>query len=94
MAGGAIGRGRLAIDGGPPIRTRPFPAWPVAGKREEQLLLEVLHSGHWGMLSGDKVTTFAAQFAAFQGARFGVCVPNGTMALELALRAAWGRATR
>ncbi len=78
---------RLAVEGGSPVRTTPFPAWPVADGREERLLLEVLHSGKWGELSGDKVTTFAARFAAYQGATFGTCVPNGTMALELGLRA-------
>jgi dTDP-4-amino-4,6-dideoxygalactose transaminase len=78
---------RLAMDGGEPVRTAPFPRWPVADEREERLLLEVLHSGKWGELTGDKVTTFAARFAAYQGARFGTCVPNGTMALELGLRA-------
>ncbi len=78
---------RLAVDGGQPTRTTPFPAWPVADECEERLLLEVLHSGKWGELSGDKVTTFAARFAAFQGAKYGVCVPNGTMALEMGLRA-------
>lgn len=78
---------RLAVDGGRPTRTAPFPAWPVADGREERFLLEVLHSGHWGELSGDKVTTFAARFAAFQGAKHGICVPNGTMALEMGLRA-------
>jgi len=87
MITGARGTGQLAIDGGQPVRATPFPQWPIAGEREEQLLLEVLHSGRWGALGGDKVTTFAARFAAFQGARFGTCVPNGTMALELALRA-------
>ncbi|MGH2531522.1 MAG: DegT/DnrJ/EryC1/StrS family aminotransferase [Thermomicrobiales bacterium] len=78
---------RLAVDGGEPVRTAPFPRWPVADEREERLLLEVLHSGAWGELSGDKVATFAARFAEYQGARFGICVPNGTMALELGLRA-------
>lgn len=78
---------RLAVDGGDPVRTAPFPSWPVFGEREERLLLEVLHSGNWGELAGDKVTTFAARFAAYQGARFGVCVPNGTMAIQLGLRA-------
>jgi len=86
MITGARDTGQLAIDGGQPVRATPFPQWPIAGEREEQLLLGVLHSGRWGALGGDKVTTFAAQFAAFQGARFGTCVPNGTMALELALR--------
>ncbi len=79
--------GRLAVDGGDPVRTTPFPRWPIADEREERLLLEVLHSGEWGELTGDKVTTFAARFAAFQEARFGTCVPNGTMAIQLGLRA-------
>jgi dTDP-4-amino-4,6-dideoxygalactose transaminase len=77
----------LAIDGGSPVRTDPFPSWPIFGKREEELLLEVLHSGNWGELQGNKVTTFAKQFAAFQGAEYGVAVPNGTLALEVGLEA-------
>lgn len=78
---------KLAIDGGQPVRPHPFPAWPVFDEREERALLEVLHSGSWGIFGGDKVRTFAQRFAEFQGARFGVCVPNGTLALELAYRA-------
>lgn len=78
---------RLAIDGGSPVRSKAFPAWPIFDEREERLVLEVLRSGHWGEITGDKVVTFAEQFAGFQGARFGVCVPNGTLALELALTA-------
>lgn len=77
---------QLAIDGGSPVRTDPFPGWPIFGDREEQLLLEVLHSGKWGELTGNKVTTFARDFAAFQGAAYGVCVPNGTLALEVGLQ--------
>lgn len=78
---------RLAIDGGTPLRTSPFPSWPVWGERERELLLEVLDSGHWGELSGDKVQAFEDRFAAFQGARFGLAVPNGTQALEVGLQA-------
>lgn len=77
----------LAVDGGEPVRTAPFPSWPVHDEREERLLLEVLRSGKWGELSGDKVTTFAARFAAYQGAEYGICVPNGTMAIQLGLKA-------
>jgi len=77
----------LAIHGGQPVRTTPFPAWPVSDGREERLLLEVLHSGNWGIMQGDKVKTFQEQFAAYQGARFAVCVPNGTLALQMALMA-------
>lgn len=71
----------LAIDGGTPVRTAPFPVWPVWGERERELLLEVLESGHWGELSGDKVQSFDARFAAFHDARFALAVPNGTQAL-------------
>jgi dTDP-4-amino-4,6-dideoxygalactose transaminase len=77
----------LAIDGGTPVRTASFPAWPVFGKREEQLLLEVLYSGEWSELTGSKVNSFIRDFADFQDAAFGVAVPNGTLALEVALQA-------
>ncbi|HLU37480.1 MAG TPA: DegT/DnrJ/EryC1/StrS family aminotransferase, partial [Thermomicrobiales bacterium] len=68
----------LAIEGGAPARPGSWPSWPVFGEREEELLLEVLHSGNWSELTGDKVATFTERFAAFQGAKYGVCVPNGT----------------
>jgi dTDP-4-amino-4,6-dideoxygalactose transaminase len=59
----------------------------VFDHREEQLLLEVLHSGKWGEITGNKVSTFAAKFAEFQGAKYGICVPNGTMAIQIGLKA-------
>ena len=77
---------KLAIDGGTPTRTAPFPAWPIYDEREERNLLEVLRSGQWG-IGGAKVAQFAQRFAEFQGACFGVCVPNGTLALQMALNA-------
>ena len=49
---------KLAIEGGTPVRTAPFPAWPVWGDRERELVLAVVESGHWGELSGDKVQEF------------------------------------
>ena len=78
---------KLAIEGGQPLRTLPFPSWPVWDEREEQLLLEVLHSGHWGVLNGGKVAQFQDKFARFQGAEHALCVTSGTAELEIALRA-------
>jgi dTDP-4-amino-4,6-dideoxygalactose transaminase len=78
---------KLAVEGGQPLRTLPFPSWPVWDEREEKLLLEVLHSGHWGMLNGGKVAQFQMKFAKFQGAEHALCVTSGTAALEIALRA-------
>jgi dTDP-4-amino-4,6-dideoxygalactose transaminase len=76
---------RLAIDGGHPARAAASPAWPIFGDREEEVLLDVLRSGDWGELTGGSTREFARQFAAFQGADHAVPVPNGTLALELAL---------
>lgn len=77
----------LAAKGGAPVRTKPFPSWPVWGKEEEQALLQVLHSGKWGSTAGTVVRDFEESFAAFQDARYGICVSNGTLALVAALKA-------
>lgn len=79
---------RLAMDGGDPVRTEPFPVWPVFGAEEERDLVEVLRSGKWGALDGSRVKQFQKRFADFQDAKHGICVVNGTLALAVALRAA------
>lgn len=78
---------QLALHGGTPVRTSPFPSWPVFSAEEEELLIKALRSGKWGSLEGEMVRTFEKEFAQLHGARFGVSVVNGTMALAVALRA-------
>ena len=82
--------GRLAITGGDCVRKKPFPPWPQFDNRELDSLEQVLKSGNWGgqPFPNTKAEEFAQRFAAFQDARFGICVANGTAALEVALRAA------
>ena len=82
----------LALNGGSPVRTRPFTSWPVFGAPEEERLLRVLRSGHWGRLDGDEVAAFESGFAALHGCRHGIAVVNGTVALKIALLAAGIRA--
>src|SRR5690606_28602609 len=77
----------LAVNGGEPVRSTPFPAWPTADSADEAALLDVLRSGKWGSTHGDLVARFEREFAQYQHARFGVCVCNGTLALAAALRA-------
>jgi len=79
--------GRLALKGGEPVRKKPFPSWPVWGEEEKQALLRVLESRKWGRHVGKEVEEFEAQFARFNGVRYGVAVANGTCALEIALKA-------
>ena len=75
----------LALNGGAPVRTAPFPSWPVFDTDDERALLDVLHSGQWFL--ADRVEQFEEKFAAFQEAQFGIALSSGTTALEVALQA-------
>jgi dTDP-4-amino-4,6-dideoxygalactose transaminase len=77
----------LAIDGGTPTRTKPFPEWPIYDELEEKLLLEVLHSGKWGGTGRIKLPEAEEQFAEVHGAKHAISVVNGTIAITVALQA-------
>jgi dTDP-4-amino-4,6-dideoxygalactose transaminase len=74
-----------ALLGGATACRDPWPLWPVHDHHEETGLLDVLRSGNWWY--GERVARFERDFAAYQGARFGVTCTNGTTALEMGLRA-------
>src|ERR1700761_4160124 len=77
----------LALLGGAPIRSKPWPSWPVYGDEEERALLRVLHSGKWGKLDGPECATFEKRFAEYVGAKHAIAVVNGTVSLRIALMA-------
>lgn len=79
---------KLAVNGGSPIRTKPFPSWPVWDQEEIDRLSEVVKTGQWGRLKGSKTEEFEKAFAAYHQAKHGVCVNSGTTALRIALAAA------
>lgn len=76
-----------AVLGGTPIRHTDYPSWPVWDDRERDGLLGVLDRGGWWQGDGTEAATFAAEFAAYHGARFGLALTNGTHTLEAALAA-------
>lgn len=78
---------KLALSGGTPIRRKPFPSWPIFGNSEEEALIQALRSGSWGGYN-NKVEEFEATFAAMHGTHHAISCANGTVALEVALRAA------
>lgn len=83
---------QLAVRGGTPIRTEPFPSWPRGGAEEKRWLDTVLAGHRWfAGLQGDDPdalgTLFGRRFADLHGARYGLPVANGSVAIELALRA-------
>ncbi|MFC1608229.1 DegT/DnrJ/EryC1/StrS family aminotransferase [Candidatus Latescibacterota bacterium] len=80
----------LAIFGGNATITDSWPRWPVAGKRERELLEEVLASDMWGGTGlGPKITKLNEDFAQYCDVKYGAAVANGTVSMELGLMA-WG----
>jgi dTDP-4-amino-4,6-dideoxygalactose transaminase len=71
---------RLAIDGGTPVRTRPFGAHHEFGDEDIAALAEVVRSGNIG--KGQKVDRFERAFAARHGVKYGVSVTSGTAAMH------------
>lgn len=85
----------LAILGGPKTRTETYPDWPVWDQRDIDAVAEVIKSGRWGgyPYPGPKTAELAHRFAELQGGEYAVPMANGTVTMEVALRAAevgWG----
>ena len=79
--------GKLALTGGEPVVKGTLgKRWPIFDEKEEKALLEVLRSGEWNRR--DRVDEVGEAFAAYQDAKYGVPLANGTVALQCALKAA------
>ena len=77
----------LALNGGEPVVKGTLgKRWPIFDQREEKALLEVLRSGAWNRR--EKVEAVGEAFAAYQDAKYGIPVANGTVALQCALKTA------
>jgi dTDP-4-amino-4,6-dideoxygalactose transaminase len=86
----------LAINGGTPVRSTGYPAWP---ERDDDAYVEavsqVVRSGDWGGFPepGRNGEAFEKAFAAYQGAEHGILMMNGTVTMEVACKAlgiGWG----
>ncbi|HYJ61118.1 MAG TPA: DegT/DnrJ/EryC1/StrS family aminotransferase [Actinomycetota bacterium] len=85
----------LAIAGGTPVRTDPYPPWPDRGETDVEAVSAVVRDGDWGGFPepGPHAAAFEERFAAYQGARHGILMSNGTVTMEVALKAlgiGWG----
>ncbi|MFG1683029.1 DegT/DnrJ/EryC1/StrS family aminotransferase [Nonomuraea sp. NPDC049269] len=78
----------LALHGGTPVRSAPWPAWPPPlDAAQRALVTEVLESGRWGATQGGSaVTDLVAAFAHRSGVPYAVAVGNATLGLFAALR--------
>ena len=64
-----------------------FPPWPHYEPDEIAAVSRVLSSGAVNYWTGEEGRRFEREFAAYHGARHGIAVANGSVALELALHA-------
>ena len=65
----------------------PFAAWPSFTEEEADAVRRVLLSNQVNYWTGSECREFEAEYAAWCGVRHAIAVANGTVALELALRA-------
>ncbi len=77
---------RLAIDGGEPIRTHPFPSrGPGFGDAEIEQVTEVIRSGHLSRVGGPKTAAVEEKFARLLGVKHALAVTSGTAAIHTAI---------
>ncbi|HIE27008.1 TPA: DegT/DnrJ/EryC1/StrS family aminotransferase [Candidatus Poribacteria bacterium] len=72
---------KLAIDGGQPVRTKPFPSGKKVGEEELEQLREVIESGN--MFQGAKVQEFREGFAKMYGSKYCVSSTSGTASIHV-----------
>ena len=85
----------LALLGGTPVRSTPYPQWPVFDERDIEAVTNVVKSGNWGGFPypGPQTREFIRRFLELQGGEHAVAMANGTVTMDVACRAAgigWG----
>lgn len=85
----------LAIHGGSKVLPEGVAvSWPIFDQKDEDALLAVFRSGNWwrgGTIEAQRDSVcgaFERSFAEYHDAPYGLAVSNGTVAVEMALRAA------
>ncbi|MBI3945873.1 MAG: DegT/DnrJ/EryC1/StrS family aminotransferase [Armatimonadetes bacterium] len=76
---------KLALEGGTPVVTAPFPAWPYFPPEAIEAAMEPLRTGRVNYWTGPIGMEFEQKFADWCGARFGISTSSGTSALHTAL---------
>jgi len=65
----------------------PFSPWPSFSEEEQAAVARVIASNRVNYWTGDESRAFEREFAAWAGTEHAVAVANGTLALDLALKA-------
>lgn len=78
-------RSTLAIDGGTPVHSGPWPPWPAFREDCIRAASDVIRSGRMTSLTGDAVARFEQAFAAYHNIPHCLATSSGTTAIHLAL---------
>ena len=87
---------KLAINGGKPIRRKPFPAYDVIGEEEKRAVMKVLDSGilsrflgcwHRDFYGGPQVRSLEKEWAGYFNAKYAIAVNSCTSGLYAAVGA-------
>lgn len=81
---------KLAILGGPPVRKKDFPGWPIIETNDRTAWSAVLETGEWCRLGAHRaayVSHFEERYAALTGAKRCLGTSSGTTALVTSLNA-------
>ena len=87
---------KLAINGGPPVRVKPFPAYRVIGTEEKKAVNRVLNSGilsrylgcwHDDFYGGPEVQALEKEWADYFGVKHAMAVNSCTSGLYCAVGA-------
>ena len=79
---------KLAIQGGPPAFPDGPPGWPLPNDQVLASLRSAYESGDWGKYHGEGIATVERRVANLVGKEHVRLCSSGTIAIELALRAA------
>jgi len=77
----------LAVNGGPNVRTTPFPKGKRFGEEEKRLLCEVIDSNMLFYVGGTKVKAMQDKFRSMYGMKYCAGCSSGTAAVHIALGA-------
>src|SRR5689334_21271766 len=65
----------------------PFSPWPSFDREEQDAVANVLASGRVNYWTGTECRDFEREYATWCGSKYAVALANGTLALDVALKA-------
>jgi dTDP-4-amino-4,6-dideoxygalactose transaminase len=77
----------LAINGGTPVFSEPFPMWPAFSDETIRKAVEPLKSGRVNYWTGEVGVRFENAWAEWNGSAYAISTTNGTSALHTAIAA-------